>query len=76
MIENGLEFLDSWCDSPMVEDEELAEQSQIEQKLEVETESLKKVTVPRFAKDATMEMSNLRKWIRIPIDLLTVVPED
>ncbi|KAG2280908.1 hypothetical protein Bca52824_052128 [Brassica carinata] len=22
-IENGLEFMDSWCDSPMVEDEEL-----------------------------------------------------
>ncbi|KAL0835776.1 hypothetical protein Bca101_087665 [Brassica carinata] len=46
MIENGLEFLNSWCDSPMVEYEELAEKFQIEQKLEVETESLNKVTVP------------------------------
>ena len=46
MIENGLEFLNSWCDSPMVEYEELAEKFQIEQKLEVETESLNKVTFP------------------------------
>ncbi|WZZ17126.1 hypothetical protein YC2023_110215 [Brassica napus] len=45
MIENGLEFLDLWCDSTMVEYEELAEQSQIKQKLEVETKSLNKVTV-------------------------------
>ncbi|KAF3503515.1 hypothetical protein F2Q69_00041542 [Brassica cretica] len=46
MIENGLEFLNSWCDSPMVEYEELVEKFQIKQKLEVEAESLNKVTVP------------------------------
>nr|VDD03614.1 unnamed protein product [Brassica rapa] len=46
MIENGLEFVNSWCDSPMIEYEELVEQFQIEQKLEVETESLNKVTFP------------------------------
>ncbi|KAH0909986.1 hypothetical protein HID58_033307 [Brassica napus] len=46
-IENRFEFLDSWCDSLMVEDEELERLiRRTSLRSEVETESLNKVTAP------------------------------